>query len=409
MGKAIYNAAFPQNYPFEDRQVTKKIVNGSINDVIKKYGEPATIKIYSKLEKIGFKFATLSGNSVTLDMLEIPDEIKELKKQIKGSSPEVVTKLEEQMTKLMKKNLEGTGLYNFLESGAGKGWGQPKQILIAKGMITDTKGNLLDPIEGSFADGLSTTEYFQASAGARKGMADRALNTADTGYFTRQLVYMLSPVEASNVGDKNYKDCLTKRTVSIKLTKDLIGRLEGRYHIKGGKIHLFNKQDFKVGDMIELRTPIYCVNKKICWTCYGELLKRHKTPFIGVMAGSKIGERGTQLIMRTFHTGGAATLANNDILADTLENDPLLNMNKVQLSAYMEQTDTILYTKKPVKITVDLSDYRTGDNIQYPDKGNSKWDGVWMNHLVAQVEFENLIFSMSLDYQVVMKGDSQKY
>jgi len=790
MGKAIFNSAFPPSMPFIDQQVTKKFVNGLINEVIKKYGQDVSIKVFSKLEKIGFKFATLAGSSITLDMLDVPDSILELKKKIKGSSPEEVTKLENQMIKIMKDNLKGSGLYDLMESGAGKGWSQPKQILIAKGMITDTKGKLLDPIEGSFSDGLKATEYFQAAAGARKGMADRALNTADTGYFTRQLVYMLSPVEAGR--EAKDRDCGTKRTISLQLNGDLLGRLDGRFYIKGGKLLEYSKNDFKAGDMINLRTPIYCINKKVCMTCYGKLVQRHKSPYIGIIAGSKIGERGTQLIMRcgdglvhyngnlipfvdlfnmgknyeenngietvnfdgyvngkdkpvkasviqrhephdrmlfiktksghslicqanhplwikknpihskynnkycrligentytetmstrkpfttddeleeiiardvkkydaiwidnsdamyntnsitpeisgyvagiycaegckiyndrkrkanhisqntegpikeriyreclketfnsvtktpqgitfwdngkrrvnqiilgdyawekrlrydfinydanwlrefisgladgdgsvfnfrdtstcvriyttsyylvqqldaicqklgykfnigkgtyskkynrtrlsfqcdirflenpnlssekfksvkfipisirkekiikgfdpiilikeiepnawrypvydiktetkeymmgfvqnhnTFHTGGAATIAIADVLSDILENDPLLNMNKNQLKAYFEQTDTILYTKRPMKITIDLGGYRTNDNIQYPDNAKSEFPGVWLNHVVAQVEFSDLVFDLALDYAVVLKGDYKK-
>lgn len=406
MGRAIFNSAFPPSMPFIDTQITKKIANGLINTIIKKYDEQTSVKVFSKLEKIGFKFATLAGSSITLDMLEIPDSIKELKKKIAGSSPEEVTSLEKQMTDIMKDHLKGTGLHDLIESGAGKGWSQPKQILIAKGMITDTKGKLLDPIEGSFSDGLKTTEYFQAAAGARKGMADRALNTADTGYFTRILVYMLSPVEAAMSGQKQSKgfDCRTNRTLSLKLSNDLIGRLDGRFYVKGGKLKEFVKTDFKSGDMIDLRTPVYCENKKICNICYGKLLARHQSPYIGIMAGSKIGERGTQLIMRTFHTGGAATIAIADVLEDILENDPLLNINKNQLKAYMSQTDTILYTKRRVKITIDLDGYRTNDNIQYPNSAKSEYPGVWLNHILAQVEYSDLSFSLALDYAVVMSG-----
>ena len=407
MGRAIVNSTFPPSMEFLDMQVTKKVLNSRINIVIKRYGEEQAVKTYSKLEKIGFKFATFAGSSLTLDMLEMPDSIKELKKKIAGSSPEEVSQLEDQMIKIMKDHLKGTGLYDLMESGAGKGWDQPKQILIAKGMITDTKGNLLDPIEGSFSDGLKTTEYFQASAGARKGMADRALNTADTGYFTRQLVYMLSPVEAAAAPAGKGKNCGTQRTVTIKLNRDLLGRLDGRFHIRGTQLLEFSKKDFKAGDTINLRTPIYCESKKVCNTCYGKLLARHKSPYIGIIAGSKIGERGTQLIMRTFHTGGAATINIADALSDILENDPLIIMNKAQLKSYLEQTDTILYTKKPVKVTIDLNDYETNDTILYPNSGRSKFDGVWLNNLVSQIEFEDLIFNMILDYAVVMKGDYQ--
>ncbi len=405
MGRAIVNSAFPPKTPFIDQQVGKKFLNGLINKVVEKFGEEQAVKTYSKLEKIGFKFATLSGSSITLDMLEIPDAIKELKKKIPGSSPEEVSQLEDKMIDIMKNHLKGTGLYDLMESGAGKGWSQPKQILIAKGMITDTKGNLLDPIEGSFAGGLKTTEYFQASAGARKGMADRALNTADTGYFTRQLVYLLAPVHAH---PKIGGNCGTKRTVTFKLSRDLIDRLEGRYYVKGSKLEVFKAADFKPGDIIDLRTPIFCESKEVCYTCYGKLLARHKTPYIGILAGSKIGERGTQLIMRTFHTGGAATIAKTDVLGDILENDPLLDMNKQQLGSYLEQTDTILYTKKPLHIKIDLSGYENNDTVQFPKESDSKFDGVWLNHLVAHVEYDNLIFSMALDYAIVMKGDYQK-
>ncbi len=410
MGRAIVNSTFPPQMPFLNQQVGKKALNNRINEVIQKFGEEQAIKTYSKLEKIGFKFATIAGSSITLDMLEIPDAIKELKKKISGSSPEEVTQLEDQMIKIMKDNLKGTGLHSLIESGAGKGWDQPKQILIAKGMITDTKGNLLDPIEGSFAGGLETTEYFNAASGARKGMADRALNTADTGYFTRQLVYVLSPVEAAMGIQHRSKDfnCGTKRTVTFKLNRDILDRLDGRFHIKGTQLMEFKKEDFKVGDIINLRTPIYCENKKICNICYGKLLARHQSPNIGIIAGSKIGERGTQLIMRTFHTGGAATIDIKDILSDILSNDPALAMNKEQLKSYFEQTDTILYTKKPFRITIDLSGYIKNDTIQYPNSGSSQFDGVWINHLVAQGEFEDFILNMALDYKVVLKGDYQE-
>ena len=109
---------------------------------------------------------------------------------------------------------------------------------------------------------MSSTEYFNASSGARKGMADRALNTADTGYFTRQLVYVLSPVEAH----PTLRDCKTTRTVTIRLTSDLITRLNGRNIIYGRSLREFKKSDFKVGDSINLRSPIFCRSKKICHT-----------------------------------------------------------------------------------------------------------------------------------------------
>jgi len=388
LGRAIFNNAFPASFPYVDKLITKKIVNGLIPEVIERYDEDTAVKVFSHLGKIGFKFATIMSPTLTLDMIEMPDSIMRIKAKIHGSSPEEATKLINEAKTIMVKHLKDTGLYDLMESGAGKGWDQPSQILIAKGVIADPKGNLLPPIEGSFADGLKTTEFFSAASGARKGMADRALNTATTGYFTRQLVYVLGPAEAS----ATVKDCKTKRYITLRLTKDLIGRLTGRYVITPtGKLELFNKSKLKIGDTIRLRSPIFCESKQFCHTCYGKMLQRHKTPYVGILAGSLIGERGTQLIMQTFHTGGAATLVEHDILQETLDNDPLID---VSLKKYLSQVDNRLLVNKQAKLTIDLSNYEMNNNIQIND------DYVWVNHLLSKVEFSDSIFNIILDYPV---------
>ncbi len=324
MGRAIFNNAFPPDFNFIDQTVNGSMVNKLIPIMIEKYGDEITKKTYSKLEKIAFKFVTLIAPSFDLRDLEMPPEIDKIKEKLKTATPEEGFKLIDQGQEIMKKRLEGTGVKDLVDSGASKGWGQPSQILIAKGVTADPKGRVLDPIASSFADGLQPTEYFRASSGARKGMVDRALNTSTTGYFTRKLVYLLNSVEAHPI----LKDCKTRRTIKVRLTKDYIDRLSGRYMLKLGKPVLFNPKDYKPGDVIELRTPIYCVSPKICHTCYGDLLKRLKSPYVGIYAGSSIGERGTQLIMRTFHTGGAATMAKHDIFQDIINNDPIVNLEK---------------------------------------------------------------------------------
>ena len=387
MGRAIFNAAFPSDWPFMDELVTKKYVNGLITKIIDKYGDEKANQIFSDVEKIGFKFSTIMAPTLTIDILEMPDSILRIKEKIEGSSPEDAERLIAEANKLMINHLKDTGLYDLVESGAGKGWGQPSQILVAKGIISDPKGNVLPPISGSFADGLQTKEYFSAASGARKGMADRSLNTATTGYFTRQLVYVLGPAEAS----PTLKDCKTKRTVTLRLTNDLIKRLTGRYYIRGNNLHRFQPSQFKAGDPINLRSPIFCESKKFCHTCYGDLIKRHKTPYVGILAGASIGERGTQLIMRTFHTGGAASFVKHDILQEILDNDPLINVN---LKRYFYQDADKLIVLKPAKFTIDLSGYTMNDNIQIND------DHIWVNHLISKIEFEDVIFNIMLDYPV---------
>ena len=324
MGRAIFNSPFPKDFGFIDQLIRKGFVNSLIPIILEKYGEEKTKQVFSKLEKIGFKFATIVAPSMTLDDLDVPDSILEIKEKMKTATPEEGLKLQEEGMKILHQHYKGTGLFDLTDSGSARGWGQASQILISKGVTADPKGRVLDPIASSFADGLKTSEYFRASSGARKGMVDRALNTATTGYFTRKLVYLLNSLEAH----PTLKDCKTKRTLSVRLNKDIIPRLTGRYIIKLGKPVLFKAEKYKVGDVVDLRTPIYCVSPKICHTCYGELLKRIKSPYVGVLAGSSIGERGTQLIMRTFHTGGAATMAKHDIFQDIVDNDPLVNLEK---------------------------------------------------------------------------------
>jgi hypothetical protein len=391
MGKAVFNNVFPADFRFVDATITQKVVNGLIPEIINKYGEDAARTMFSELAKIGFKFATIIASTITLDMIEIPANILRLKDKLEGSSTEEADKLLKEMEKLLIKHLKNTGIADLIESGAGKGWNQPMQILVAKGIISDPKGNVLPPIKGSFAEGLTSKEFFNAASGSRKGLADRTLNTADTGYFTRQLVYVLSPVEAS----PSIVDCKTKRIISLRLTGDIMSRLGGRNIIRGTRLIEFKPSDFKAGDVVRLRTPIYCESKKICHTCYGRLLKRHKSPYIGILAGTSIGERGTQLIMRTFHTGGAATFATHDVLQNIIDNDPLIELAKSGLLKYIVQQDNKLVALKPCKITVDLlSNYKIGDTLQINE------DSVWVNHLLTKIEFSDLIFNMILDYPV---------
>lgn len=294
MGKAIFNNLLPNDYPFVDDVVDKKIINKILNNLVEKYDKDLVIDIVSKIGKIGFKFATLIAPNISLDDIEIPDEIYELKNKLLTADTETAADILKQMQDKLAEHLKGSGLYDLIISGAGKGFTQINQILCAKGIVTDTTGNILEPVKTSFAEGLSTTEFFKVSPGARKGLADRIINTADTGYFSRKLAFILNPVEA----DLYLKDCGTTRTIQLKLTNDLIDRLHGRYIVKNGNVEKLDISTVKPNDIINLRTPMYCLSSKICHTCYGDLLRRHKSPYIGILASQIIGEKSTQAIMR---------------------------------------------------------------------------------------------------------------
>ena len=321
MGKAIFNNCLPKDFRFVNDLVTKKVANKLIFEVIDKYGDETGREVANNLKNVGFKFATLMAPSLNLDEITIPPEIYELKKNLDKASTEEAIELIDKMKKIMIQHLKDTGMYNLVESGSTKGWDQPIQILVAKGVMVDPTGKILPPIKGSLSDGLTSTEYFSAAGGSRAGIIDRVINTSSTGYTARKLAFFLNSVEL----DWMLKDCGTKLTLDIKLDSDIINRLTGRFVVRRGKIEEFDPSNFKPGDLIHLRSPIFCKSLKICHTCYGNLLKIHKSPYVGIIAAGTIGERGTQLIMRSFHST-AIKVINRDILKDITENDPMMDL-----------------------------------------------------------------------------------
>ncbi len=331
MGKAIFNSCFPEDFEFIDEIITKKSIKKIINKLMTSgYNDDEIINTVSKMEKLGFKFATILAPTFSLDMVEVPKEIYKLKEKMDKSTPEEADNILKEMKKIMIEHLKNTGIYDLVESGAGRGWDQPLQILCAKGVIADAKGKILDPIKGSFSDGLNSKEYFESTSGARKGLADRVINTADTGYLSRKLAYVLNSVEA----DLYLKDCRTKNTMTLKLNKDIMSKIKGRYILRNNKIEEFDPSIHKEGMTVHLRTPIYCESKKICHTCYGRLLERHKTPYVGILAAGIIGENSTQAIMKSFHTGGAVKVKKRNILEDLVQNNPMMEFEDFKFASY---------------------------------------------------------------------------
>ena len=225
MGKAIFNNCFPKDFRFIDNQVKSKDIKNILVEIINKYGDNITREVVTRLKDIGFKFATILAPSINLDELSIPDEIYKLKKNLDKASTKEAIEIMDKMKEIIKNHLNDTGLAALVESGAGRGWDHPLQIFGAKGLMADPTGKILPPIKGSLADGLSSTEYFNAAGGARAGIIDRVINTSDTGYTSRKLAFLLNSVEL----DWLKKDCGTDLTLDIKLNPDIIKRLNGRF------------------------------------------------------------------------------------------------------------------------------------------------------------------------------------
>jgi DNA-directed RNA polymerase beta' subunit len=392
MGKAIFNSCFPIDFRFIEDQVKSKDVKKILIEIANKYGDDITKEVAFKLKNVGFKFATILSPSLNLEEITVPDEIYKLKKNLEKASTEDALKIMDKMKSVIIDHLEDTGLYALVESGSSKGWDHPLQIFGAKGLMADPTGKILPPVKGSLSDGLTPTEYFNAAGGARAGIIDRVINTADTGYTSRKLAFLLNSVEL----DLSKKDCGTDLTLDIKLNSDIIKRLKGRFLIYRNKIEQFDQSKFKIDDMIHLRSPIFCKSLKICHTCYGKLLELHKSPYVGLIAAQNIGERGTQLIMRTFHNTAIKPVV-RDILKDIAENDPIINVE--QLNHKLNQDQNNLYCLEDCSVTINLEEYKIGDNLIINEEDGT----VQLNGLLSKMEFPDVTFDFILDYPVLLK------
>jgi len=295
-GRVIFNQVLPPQMKFINNPIDKKMLGKLATIIHNKYGQKEYVEYTSRLLKIAFKYGTLASPSFSIQDFDIPADVKRIKNKIVGQSPEKVTDLLNHAEKRLEEDFteRGTNLGVIGEAGGLKGWGQTRQILVSKGLIQDNEGNVLPAVPESYTEGFNSKEFFQTGAGTRKGISDRVLNTADTGYLSRQLVYALQRVEA----DPSRYDCGTKKFFKLKVTKDIAPRLKGRYLLLQGKPTEITDPDKLIGKVIPLKSPLYCKNPKLCKTCYGKLLDRNRTLFVGVLAAQIIGERGTQMIMK---------------------------------------------------------------------------------------------------------------
>jgi DNA-directed RNA polymerase subunit beta' len=206
----------------------------------------------------------------------------------------------------------------FIESGARGSIDQAKQMYLAKGHLANSKNKIIPyPIINSLVDGLTSFEYFLSCYGARKGIADVADKTAISGYLTRQLIYAASSVVV------NDEDCGTIEYFKIELTKENWYRFDQRYILDEDKneeilLTYENKNNY-VGKKIKVRSPIYCKSKTgVCKKCAGDIYKKLHSKYLGIIAAQTLGERSTQLILRTFHISGAISMDNKEIPDDIL-------------------------------------------------------------------------------------------
>ena len=357
VGRLLFNAVLPKDYPYVNHEMDRKKVSELIDDLIEHYGIENIPTIMDKIKNFGFRYATLSGVTWGLTDVKIPEGKKELIEKGRKAVSQVVSQYEEgllseservsrsveiwqnikgEVEKLIPGTLDKKdSVYDMTYSGARGSLGNLNQMAGMKGIIQNVSGEALEfPITSNYKEGLTPLEYFITTHGSRKGLTDTALNTAKAGYLTRRL-FDVAQDEIVTEEDCGAKDgtIIHKKTASgieMPLSKNIKGRFlaedvkdeKGETVFKRG--HFITKADAVAIDSLKIesvavRSPLGCKSTSgVCVKCYGADLGNNKIielgEAVGTVAAQAIGEPGTQLTMRTFHQGGVAAAA-GDITA----------------------------------------------------------------------------------------------
>jgi len=347
VGRVIFNSAFPDDYPFINEAVNKAVLQEIVTDVAARYDTAMTAEILDNIKRIGFHFATRAGITISVQditvppdkerILEAPEaEVEKIEENYKRGLitdderhqrvVELWTEATDQVTEAMEKAFDTFNpIFLMANSGARGNIKQIRQLAGMRGLVANPKGEIIDrPIKSNFREGLTVLEYFISTHGARKGLADTALRTADSGYLTRRLVDV-----SQDVIVREY-NCKTDKGIPVKVLNaqgepnaSLAARvsLERVKHPRTGEVLLKKGDEIdlamveklaKAGvEQVTVRSVLNCESRYgVCCLCYGGMLATGRLveigEAVGIIAAQSIGEPGTQLTMRTFHTGGVA-------------------------------------------------------------------------------------------------------
>ena len=369
VGLIIFNNPIPQDLGFVDRTddskifdlevnfvVTKKTLDKIIYNAIKIHGSTVTAEMLDNIKSQGYKFSTRGAITVSCSDMTVPPQKKEL---IKAAEQEIVDitqqykygfisnedrynlviktwdKATKEVTNALQNHLDKFNpIYMMANSGARGSMNQIRQLAGMRGLMANTSGKAIEiPIRANFREGLNVMEYFISSRGARKGLADTALRTADSGYLTRRLVdvsqeivireadcgatdgLMASDIVDGEGRDQTVIESLRERLIGRFLVNDFVDEKTGEVLVS--KDTMMSEKDVDILEAngvkeIEIRSTLTCRSHHgVCAKCYGANLANgnpvHVGEAVGIIAAQSIGEPGTQLTMRTFHTGGVAS------------------------------------------------------------------------------------------------------
>ena len=307
----IFNECLPEDFP----EVTGVVDNQKLLEILTKikntYSNEITKNVLDNIKRIGFKYSTLYGCTISLDdcNMEGSTELKEKIYSTDNIREQLIRYSDPEINNIMKEQFN----YSYMiESGARGSWDQVKQLVLTRGFISNFDGEILPlPIKHSLIEGLNQEEFFYSTYGCRKGLLDVALNTGTSGYLSRKLIFTCANLQI----DTELEDCGTTDSLDVEVDSKIKARmLVNRYHIVDASLQKITADNCLelLNKNISLRSPILCQSEKVCHTCYGDLYKSINSRFIGILAAQTLGERGTQLVLRTFHTSGSAMIQGDE-------------------------------------------------------------------------------------------------
>jgi DNA-directed RNA polymerase subunit beta' len=354
LGRALFNDALPVDYPYVNEMVDKSGLSSIVNDLAEKYPKVEVAAALDALKEAGFHWATRSGVTISFSDVVAPAAKQDILNRYEAQAEsvqeqydeglitdeerrheliEIWTKATDEVDEAMRANFpERNTVYRMVSSGARGNWMQVRQIAGMRGLVADPKGEIIPrPIKSNYREGLSVVEYFIATHGARKGLADTALRTADSGYLTRRLVDVSQDVIVRE------EDCGTERGLVLPISQVSADGKVRRHpkvetsvfartlatDVENADGEVLAEVGMDAGDVmidaliaagvteVKVRSVLTCESRVgTCAMCYGRSLATGKLvdigEAVGIIAAQSIGEPGTQLTMRTFHTGGVA-------------------------------------------------------------------------------------------------------
>ena len=342
-----------------NKPLTRNHIVRMLNDVTRQF--PALVaECLDKIKDLGLRQTTIRGTTMSLKQMKVAEAdkiVSSILDDVKLSVGEKVAKLKsDDIMAILKANFSYS---SFIDSGSRGSWDQARQIILTRGFVSNSQGEIIsEPIRNNLINGFTRREYFNSSYGTRKGLLDTALNTGVSGYLTRKTVYSTANLEL----DYNNEDCGTTDNLKVEVYDIKMARaLVGRYYFdeKGVLQEITLANYFKlINQHLRLRSPVYCKSNKICKVCYGKNSEVARSKYVGIIASQALGEIGTQLVMRTFHTAGVAQDVTSAEGEKDQQKDIVDDLTRVRSMLHCSGIDKVGYEILPLELYKVYSKHR---------------------------------------------------